>query len=75
MLQKPISKEQRAEEIRLLNEYVAAGKVSKIDYVEPENIDIDEDEEDEIERDTWKRFGREDLGDGNFRVAKHKGQE
>lgn len=64
------------EEIRLLNEYVASGKVKRIDYVDPEIVDIDENEEDEIESRNWKRlFGRESLGDGNFRVAKHRGSE
>lgn len=59
MLQKMVSPERRAEEIRLLKEYELAGKIRRIDYVPP----VEEDEDDFPEKLTEEEVT--DLGDGN----------
>lgn len=59
MLQKMVSPERRAEEIRLLKEYEASGKIKRVDYVPPAP-----DEEEEFP----EKLNEEevsDLGDGN----------
>lgn len=69
MLQKMISPERRAEEIRLINEYVAAGNVRRIDYVAPDVDDLTPEEAMLELETTIKEFniGREQIGDGNYR--------
>lgn len=68
---KPISPQQRAEEIRLLKEYEAAGKIKRLDYVEPEHVEMNEEQDAEFEYGSeWRRHeGRSALGDGNFRLG------
>lgn len=68
MLRPMISPERRAEEIRLLNEYVASGRVRRIDYVPPEDEDETPEDVEQSLRDMVD--GKEDLTDGNFRKSK-----
>lgn len=69
MLQKMISSERRAEEIRLINEYVAAGKVKRIDYVPPQEDELSLEEMTIRVEESLREFnsGREQIGDGNYR--------
>lgn len=72
MLRKPVSMEQRANELRLLKEYEAAGKIRRIDYVQPEELELTVEEEEELEQKLRSRewhVDRESLGDGNFRLG------
>jgi hypothetical protein len=69
MLQKMTSPEKRANELKLLAEYEAAGKIRRIDYVKP--TDVDDDSIEKAEEATKAREAselRRDLGDGNFRI-------
>lgn len=59
MLQKMVSPERRAEEIRLLKEFELAGKIRRIDYVPPQPDDDEEFPEKLTEDEVI------DLGDGN----------
>lgn len=60
MLQKMVSPEQRATELKLLAEFEASGRIRRVDYIHPASV-----EEDDELSEFKKVEGEEDLGDGN----------
>lgn len=77
MLQPMISQKQRENELRLLKEYEASGKIVRLDYVPPKEQDDHElSQEDEAQLAKEGKlyvFGnKESLGDGNYKVFTSK---
>lgn len=72
MLRKMIPAEQRANELKLLAEYIKAGKVNYINTPPPEEVEMTAEEEEALEErmlNGKRQEGREHLGNGNFRFG------